>query len=210
MSKQASDAAVYNIIAFVFADKDTALQVSKELKASAKPAGYKIVANAVVEVDDKGKPHVHEAGHGRWGAGIGAVTGVGMLALLGGPAGLLVWAVAGGAIGGVIGKHMGRAIPADDLRKLAAQMQPNTSAILAMVEDKEAEALIGDLQGYKAQVVTLTVGDETSGEIAQAVAVDVEAPAAAAAAPADKAAAPAAPAAAAPAAAAPADKDAKK
>jgi uncharacterized membrane protein len=175
-SKESSSSAVYNIIAFVFADKDTALQVSKELKASAKPAGYKIVANAVVEVDDKGKPHVHEAGHGRWGTGIGAVAGGGMMALLGGPAGLLVWAVAGGAIGGVIGKHMGRAIPAEDLKKLAEQMQPNTSAILAMVEDKAAEQLIGDMQGYKAQVVTLTVADEVSGEVAATVAVDVEAP----------------------------------
>ncbi len=183
-SKESSSSTVYNIIAFVFADKDTALQVSKELKASAKPAGYKIVANAVVEVDDKGKPHVHEAGHGRWGTGIGAVAGGGMMALLGGPAGLLVWAVAGGAIGGVIGKHMGRAIPAEDLKKLAEQMQPNTSAILAMVEDKAAEQLIGDMQGYKAQVVTLTVADEVSGEVAAAVAVDVEAPAAPAAAPA--------------------------
>jgi uncharacterized membrane protein len=90
--------------------------------------------------------------------------------------------VAGGAIGGILGKHMGRAIAADDLKKLAAQMQPNTSAILAMVEDKAAEQLIGDMQGYKAQVVTLTVGDEVSGEVAAAVAVDVEAPAAPAAA----------------------------
>lgn len=188
MSKQVNDAAVYNIIAFVFADKDSALQVSKELKASAKPAGYKIIANAVVEVDEKGKPHVHEAGHGGWGTGGGLVVG-GLLGLIGGPAGLLIWAVAGGAIGGILGKHMGRAIPADDLKKLAAQMQPNTSAILAMVEDKAAEQLIGDMQGYKAQVVTLTVGDEVSGEVAAAVAVDVEAPAAAAAA-----AAPAAPA----------------
>ena len=180
MSKQENSAAVYEIVAFIFADKDSALQVSKELKASAKPTGYKIVANAVVEVDAKGKPHVHEAGHGRWGTGIGAAAGAGMLALIGGPAGLLVWAVAGGAIGGVIGKHMGRAIPTEDLKKLAEQMQPNTSAILAMVEDTAAEALIGDLQGYKAKVVTMTVGDEASGEIAQAVAVDVAAPAAAA------------------------------
>ncbi len=178
MSKEASSA-VYDIIAFVFADKDSALQVSKELKASAKPAGYKIIANAVVEVDEKGKPHVHEAGHGGWGTGVGLVGG-GMLGLIGGPAGLLIWAVAGGAIGGVVGKHMGRAIPADDLKQLAAQMEPNTSAILAMVEDTESEALIGDLQGYKAKVVTLTVGDETSGEIAQAVAADVESPASAA------------------------------
>jgi len=147
--------------------------VSKELRASAKPAGYKVIANAVVEVDDKGKAHVHEAGHGGWGTGVGAMTG-GALALIGGPAGLLIWAVAGGAIGGILGKHMGRAIPADDLKQLATQMQPNTSAILAMVEDTATEQVIGDLQGYNAQVVTLTVGDEVSGEVAQAVAVQVE------------------------------------
>ncbi len=174
MSQQETTA-VYNIVAFVFADKESAQRVSKELKSNAKPAGYKIIANATVEVDDKGKPHVHEAGHGGWGAGVG-IAGGSLLGLIGGPAGLLVWAVAGGAIGGVIGKHMGRAIPADDLEQLAAQMQPNTSAILAMVEDTAAEALMGDMQDYQAQVITLTVGDETSGEIAQAVEVDVEGP----------------------------------
>lgn len=109
-----------------------------------------------------------------------------------GPARLLIWAVAGGAVGRVVlGQRMGHAIPADDLKKLAAQMQPERMAILAMVEDEAAEQLIGDMQGYKAQVVTLTVGDGVPGEVASAVAVDVEAPAApAAAAP----AAPAAPA----------------
>jgi len=164
---------VYNIVAFVFADKETALQVSKALKSSAKPAGYKVVANAVVEVDAKGKPHVHEAGHGGWGTGIGAATG-GALAMIGGPAGLLIWAVAGGAIGGILGKHMGRAIPADDLKKLATEMQPNTSAILAMVEDSATEQVIGDMKGYNAKVVTLTMGSEVSGEVAQAVAAQVE------------------------------------
>jgi uncharacterized membrane protein len=92
---------------------------------------------------------------------------------------VLVWAVAGGVIGGLIGKYMGRAIPADDLKQLAAQMQPNTSAILAMVEDKAAEQVIGDMQGYNAQVVKLAVGNELSGEIAVAAAAQVEGPAAA-------------------------------
>lgn len=173
---------VYNIIAFIFTDPKKAKQVSEELKKSAKPEGYKVIANVAVEVDAKGKAHIHEAGHGRWGAGIGIVGG-GLLSLLGGPVGLLVWAVAGGVIGGEIGKHMGRAIPADDLKKLAAQMTPNSSAILAMVEDKEAEALIDGMKGYKANVVTLTVGDEATGEIDQAVAAQVEAPAATPAAP---------------------------
>ena len=170
----ANQNSVYNIIAFVFADCDAALMISKELKASAKPAGHKIIANAVVEVDEKGKAHVHEANTAA-GAGLGVVTG-GMLALIGGPAGLLIWAVAGGAIGGILGKHMGRAIPADDLKQLATYMQPNTSAILAMVEDTAAEQVIGDLQGYNAQIVTLTVGDEVSGEITQAAAIEIDGP----------------------------------
>lgn len=171
-----SSAQVYNIVAFIFSDKDRASQVSKELKSSAKSDGYKVIANAVVEVDEKGKAHVHQAGHGSWGTGLGAVAGGG-LAMLGGPAGLLIWAVAGGVIGGVVGKHMGHAIPTDDLKKLADQMKPSTSAILAMVEDTATEQVIGDLKGYNAQVVTMTVGDEASGEIAQAAAVEVDGPA---------------------------------
>ena len=39
------------------------------------------------------------------------------------------------------------------------------------------EQVIGDLKGYNAQVVTMTVGDEASGEIAQAAAVEVDGPA---------------------------------
>jgi uncharacterized membrane protein len=178
--------AVYNIVAFVFADPKKAMAVHDELKASkaeAKEQGYKIVANAVVEVDDKGKAHIHEGGHGGWGATGGVVAG-GLLSLLGGPVGLLAWVVAGGVIGGFAGKIGGRAIPKEDLEKLAVYMKPNTSAILAIIEDKSAENLINRMSPYQAQVVTLTVGDETSGEIAQAVAVSVEGPAPETAAPA--------------------------
>jgi uncharacterized membrane protein len=102
----------------------------------------------------------------------------GFLGLIGGPVGLLAWAVAGGVIGGFAGKIGGRAIPAKDLEKLAADMKPNTSAILVIIQDKSAEQLINRMSPYQAQVVTLTVGDETSGEIAQAVAVGVTGPAA--------------------------------
>jgi uncharacterized membrane protein len=176
MSKeQQPENAVYNIVAFVFADPKKAKTVSDELKAAqfeGTELGYRIVANAVVEVDDKGKAHIHEGGHGGWGAMGGAAVG-GLLGLIGGPAGLLAWAVAGGVIGGFAGKYGGRAIPKADLEKLSAQMKPNTSAILVIIEDKGAEQLINQMAPYQAQVVTLTVGDETSGAIAQAVAADV-------------------------------------
>jgi uncharacterized membrane protein len=167
---------VYNIIAFVFADPKKAKMVYDELKSSAKDQGYKIVANCAVEVDEKGKAHIHESGHGGWGAAGGAALG-GFLGLLGGPVGLLAWAIAGGVIGGFAGKYGGRTIPTKDLEKLAEKMQPNTSAILAIVEDKSAEQLINRMSPYQAQVVTLTVGDEMAGEITQAVAVEVRSPA---------------------------------
>jgi uncharacterized membrane protein len=186
MSKeQQPQNAVYNIVAFVFADPKKAKQVHDELKASkaeAKEQGYKIVANAVVEVDDKGKAHIHEGGHGGWGT-VGGVAVGGFLGLIGGPVGLLAWAVAGGVIGGFAGKIGGRAIPKADLEKLSEQMKPNTSAILAIIEDQGAEQLVNRMAPYQAQVVTLTVGDETSGEIAQAVAVEVTGPAPEAPAP---------------------------
>jgi uncharacterized membrane protein len=97
--------------------------------------------------------------------------------LIGGPAGLLAWAVAGGVIGGFAGHFSGRVIPKEDLNKLEAQMKPNTSAILVVIEDAGSEALLNSMKGYNAQVVTMTVGSEVSGEIAQAVAVDGTVPA---------------------------------
>jgi uncharacterized membrane protein len=176
MSKKDSGSQVYNILAFVFADQHTAKQVSGEVKFDATGEGKKVLSTAIVEVDAKGKTHVHESGHGTAGTAIGAVTG-GLLGLIGGPAGLLVWAVGGAVIGGIAGKHVGRAIPEADLKKLGQQMTPNSSALLVLAEDKDAESVINTMKGYSGvKVVTLTVGSEVSGEIATAVATDASVP----------------------------------
>jgi uncharacterized membrane protein len=166
-----SENSAYNILAFVFNGQQAAGDVSKELKLEAESGDHRIIANAVVVVDINGQPHVHQPGHGGRGTGIGLAAG-GLLGLIGGPVGLLFWAAAGGVVGGFAGQHMGRAIPQDDLMKLADEMKPNSSAILAMVEDKKSEALINDMKDYTTNVVTLTVGDEASGEIAQAVSAE--------------------------------------
>jgi uncharacterized membrane protein len=84
--------------------------------------------------------------------------------------------VAGAAIGGISGHYLGRLIPKKDLEELGKQMNPNSSAYLAMVEDHYAEAVIDELKGYKAKVVTLTVADEASQSVAMAVAADVTTP----------------------------------
>jgi len=163
---------IYDILVFSFADTQTADEVVNELKASQKLGGYKVVAEAVVIREADGSVHVHEPGEGGKGAAIGAAVGA-AIGLLGGPVGVLWLAAAGGALGGVAGHFAGRSIPADDLKKIGEQLQPNSSAFLALVENTDAEAVLNSMSGVNANVITITLGDELSGTIAQAIEADV-------------------------------------
>ena len=49
-------------------------------------------------------------------------------------------------------------------------MSPDTSAFLLLLEDSQTEDVVKSMSGYNAGVVTLTVGDELSGQIASYVA----------------------------------------
>jgi uncharacterized membrane protein len=178
MNKSDSGNKVYNIVAFIFDGEKRAQEVASQAKFDSKTAGdmgLKLISTATVSVDSRGKTHVHETAHGTKGAVLGGVTG-GLLSLIGGPAGLLVWAVGGAVIGGIAGKHVGRAVPESDLKALGQQLSPNSSALLILVEDKDAEGVINEMKGYSAKIVTLTVADQVSGEIAVAVAGDVKGP----------------------------------
>ncbi|MFN2194730.1 MAG: DUF1269 domain-containing protein [Anaerolineales bacterium] len=168
MSKQ-EKSAIYNILAFNFEGEKTAGETVKDIKKSGLLEGQSIVAEAVVSVDEKGKSHIHEPGRGGLGGTVGAMGG-GLLSLIGGPAGLLAWTVGGAVVGGVAGKYLGRPFSKGDLKEIGDAMQPDTSAFLLLVEDWTSEAVIDKMKGVNANVVTLTVGDELSGEIAQAVA----------------------------------------
>jgi uncharacterized membrane protein len=161
-----TSSAIYNILAFCFDGQDTAKETLKEAKAAGALEGYTVLAQATVEQDEKGKVHIHEPGKGGVGATAGAVGG-GLLSLIGGPVGLLAWAVGGAVVGGVAGKYLGRPIAKGDLKEIGDALSPDSSAVLLLLEDKDTEAAVDGMSGYKAQVVTLTVGDELSGEIAQ-------------------------------------------
>ena len=170
MSKEKKEkSAIYNILAFTFEGKDDAGEAVKAIKKSGALEGQAIVAEAVVEQDEKGKVHTHEPGMGGIGTPVGAVGG-GLLGLIGGPAGLLAWTVGGAVVGGVAGKYLGRPFAKGDLKEIGEAMSPDSSAFLLLVEDIDSEAVIDSMQGYSANVVTLTVGDELSGQIAAVVA----------------------------------------
>jgi uncharacterized membrane protein len=172
MSKKKDSSNVFNVLAFNFAGKDTAKETLKDIKVYEALDGEYIVAQIIVEQDEKGKVHVHETGRGGAGAAIGGVTG-GILSLFGGPVGFLTWVVGGAVLGGVAGKYLGRPFKKGDLKEVGAAMVPDSSAFLLLVEDIYAEAVAESLSGVSANSVTLTVGDELSGELAQFVAGEV-------------------------------------
>ncbi len=180
---------VYHLVVYSFPGQKRAGEVVKLIKKGQGSGGYQVKAWAVVEVNEKGKSNVSQSGHGGIGAGIGAGVGV-VLGLIGGPAGLLVWTLGAATVGGIAGKKMASFLPEDELKAVAAQMQPNTSAIIVVVQDTAAEAIGAEMGEHGAKVVTLTVGDQLSGEVAQFAAVDLGEPGEAEAA----AGAPAAPA----------------
>lgn len=169
MSKQDTSSAVYNILAFRFSGQKGASDAMKQIKSSGALDGYKISAECIVEQDAKGKVHMHETGRGGVGTAVGAGGGA-LLGLIGGPAGLLAWTVAGGVIGGVAGHYLGRAISKGDVKEIGEALTPDSSALLVLLEDKESEKVVKSMAGYSANVVTLTVGDELSGQIASYVA----------------------------------------
>jgi uncharacterized membrane protein len=170
MSQEKSQA--FHIVAFEFTGRDRAKEVMEMIRKGGRANDYKVPAWAVVEVDDKGKPHVKQSGHGGIGTAVG--TGVGaLLGLVGGPAGLLVWALGGALIGGLAGKYMGHHFDAGQLKALTTDMGPNTSAILVVVEDKLAENMATQMGEYGAKIVTVTMGSQVSGEVATYAAVAV-------------------------------------
>jgi uncharacterized membrane protein len=169
MSDKKEKSAVFNILAFNFDGEKTAEETVKQIKKSGALDGQLIVAEAIVSVNEKGKTHIHEPGHGTMGAVLGG-GGVGLLSLIGGPAGLLAWTVGGAVVGGAAGKYLGRPFSKGDLKEIGEAMQPDTSAFLLLVEDVASESVVDSMKEYNANVVTLTVGDDLSGQIASFVA----------------------------------------
>jgi uncharacterized membrane protein len=170
MSKSESQA--YRMVAIEFAGQDRAKQVADLVKKYQGDAGIKVKAWAVVEVDDKGKAHVKQSGHGGVGTAAGAGVGA-LLGLLGGPAGLLIWGLGGALVGGLAGKYMGHQFDQDELKALAASMEPNTSGLIVIAEDKVVEQIEDQLSDSGGQFVSVTVGSQLTGELANISAVNI-------------------------------------
>ncbi len=148
------------VIVAAFQSEDGAKEALKDLKRAKSQGLIKIDDAAVIRKDAKGKLHIKETADmstGR-GAGIGAVIG-GVVGLLAGPVGIGLGAAAGAAIGGVAA-HGDAGIKDERLKKIGEGLEPETSAIVAIVEHKWVAAVQEQLQDEAADILAQGLSDD--------------------------------------------------
>jgi uncharacterized membrane protein len=158
----------YHIVMLSFDGEHAAERVLHDVKEEKALAGCEIQAEAIVWRDEKGGIHVKEKGAAGVGAAFGATT-LGVIGLMTGPVFLLLMVAVGAAAGGIAGHFAGQALPADDLREVGDSLPPGTSAILFVVDEAHADALIAPFAERGARVVNSPVETELSSMIREGI-----------------------------------------
>lgn len=163
MSKE-SDVPVEVVLA-AFSDEKGAEKALGELKQAKKDRLIGIRNAAVLWKDDKGKLHFKETADMRGGKGavIGGVIG-GVVGLVFPPS-ILASAAVGAAIGGFSAKLHDAGFPDDRLREVGQGLKPNTSALIAVIEDVWVREVEAELQQYGADVVTEAVRADIAAQL---------------------------------------------
>ncbi len=163
MSKE-SDVPVEVVLA-AFNDEQGAEKALGELKQAKKDRLIGIRNAAVLWKDDKGKLHFKETADMRGGKGavIGGVIG-GVVGLVFPPS-ILASAAVGAAVGGFSAKLHDAGFPDDRLREVGKGLKPNTSALIAVIEDVWVREVEDELRQYGADVVTEAVRADIAAQL---------------------------------------------
>jgi uncharacterized membrane protein len=132
----------------MYGTEDGAAAAAKDFQAAERGGAIDLIDAAVVVHTAAGKVTIDETGDpsGKKWAKRGAIAG-GVVGLIFPPS-IIVSAAVGGAGGGVWGKIRDKGFKDDDLKAIGDSLQPGTSAIIAVAEDRMAEQLASALEGY--------------------------------------------------------------
>ena len=154
-----------DIVVAAFNDVGGAESALRELK-DVKAEGLIGIRNAaVLWKDDKGKIHFKETAdmHGGKGAAIGGV--VGAVAGLIFPPSILASAAVGAAVGGLSAKLRDSGFPDERLKEIGTGLNPNTSALIAVIEHIWVREFEEQLRQYAASVVTEAVRADIAAQL---------------------------------------------
>ncbi len=140
------------LVLSVFDGEARAGQVLSGLRESER--GIRLLDGAVLAKDMQGKTRLDETQElGRWrGSLFGALVG-GLVGLLGGPAGAIIGAAAGAVTGGIVTSATDLGFSDDFLAELKTALKPGHSAILALVEQAQADEYARYMERQGAQLL---------------------------------------------------------
>jgi uncharacterized membrane protein len=162
-----SDVPVEVIVA-TFTRENGAKEALDQLKEVKKDGLIDIQNAAVLRKDEEGKVHIKETADmsGRRGAGVGGVIG-GVVGLIFPPS-ILATAAVGAAVGGLSAKLRDSGFQDERLRRVADGLQPNTSALIAVIEHTWVLKVEEQLREYGADVITEALRADIAAQLEEA------------------------------------------
>ena len=153
-----------DVVVAAYTSEDGAKNALHELNEARKERVVDIKDAAVLRKDMDDKLHVvdvKDLGFGR-GAILGGVTGA-VVGIIAGPVG---WAAVGGAaIGGLVAKLRDGGIREDRLRLIGDNLQPGSSALIAVIEHKWIEELERRIKETGAEIATDMIGADIAAQL---------------------------------------------
>jgi uncharacterized membrane protein len=156
-----------------FGEEKQAGAALKDFRAMHREGSIDLIDAVVVVRDSEGKVTYEETAdpNAKRMAKRGAIAG-GIVGLLFPPS-IIAGAVVGGAGGGIWGKVRDKGFKDEDLKAIGDSLEPGTSAIIAIAEDRVVERLVHGLEGYQ-KIARHAVSAEASALIVDEV--DPDAP----------------------------------
>ena len=132
-----------------FGDEAAAKQSLEDFQAMDREGSIELIDAAVIVRGADGKVRFEETADpsGKKWAKRGAIAG-GVVGLIFPPT-LIASAIVGGGAGGLWGKIRDKGFKDEDLKAVGEEMDPGTSAIIAIAEDHVIERLENGLEGYE-------------------------------------------------------------
>lgn len=162
------------LIVIAYPEEDRAEKVLNLLLSLQKDEFISLADAVCVTKDNNEKVHLHQSQHktgkgAAWGAAAGLIAGSIFLTPLFG-------AAVGALAGGVAGRKVDIGLPDDFVRQVSAQLKPQSSALVLVVNSANRQVVVPQLQPHGGVVLSSTLSPDSEAKLQAALQGDAPQP----------------------------------